>query len=238
MECADDAPGGRRESPTRRFVTGRLHRALGAGHRARCRTQCGQLYAKGENEAGRAAVGPPAAPQLAAASKGCPGRSLKRAPAGRITATRRTSTWRRRGCASRSRSLVCCCALRNGTARGGRPASRSKTGQWRRAARKGVAGRTARLETLARRADLLGDATQPAGSPSQDTALLRASDLAAEARTALGGRELDSRRMRDVPGRPRRVHQCDRGRPKKADDEGEWEKALAGEIHDVLGLLN
>jgi hypothetical protein len=44
--------------------------------------------------------------------------------------------------------------------------------------------------------------------------------------------------MSDAPGRAGRVHQCDRGRPKKADDEGEWEKALAGEIHDVLGLLN
>jgi hypothetical protein len=89
------------------------------------------------------------------------------------------------------------------------------------------------LETLARRADPLGRAPQPADRPSQDSAHLRASDLAAQARTALGRRELDSRRMSDAPRRPGRVHQCDRGRPKKTDDEGEWEKALAGEIHDV-----
>jgi hypothetical protein len=118
-------------------------------------------------------------------------------------------------------------------ARGRRPASRSKTGQRRRSAGEGVARRTARLKTPAHRADPLGRATQPADSPSQDSAHLRASDLASSARIALGGRELDSRRMSDAPGRPGRVHQCDRRRPKKTDGEGEWEKALAGERHDV-----
>jgi len=98
--------------------------------------------------------------------------------------------------------------------------------------------RTARRKTLARRADPLGRATQPADSPSQDSAHLRASDLAAQAGPALGGRELDSRRMSDAPGRPRDVHRRDRGRTEQTDDEREWEKVFAGEIHDVSGLLN
>jgi hypothetical protein len=89
------------------------------------------------------------------------------------------------------------------------------------------------LKTLAPRADPLGRAPQPTDGPSQDSAHLRASDLAAQARTALGGHDFDSRRMSDAPGRPGHVHQCDRGRPKKTNDEGEWKKALAGEIHDV-----
>lgn len=110
--------------------------------------------------------------------------------------------------------------------------------QSRRSAREGVARRTARLKTLGRRAEPLGRAPQPADSPSQDSAHLRAADLVAQARTALGGRELDSGRMSDAPGRPGRVHRCDRGRPKKTDDEGEWKKALAGGMHDVLGLLD
>ena len=56
-------------------------------------------------------------------------------------------------------------------------------------------GRTARLKTLARRADPLGRGPQPTDSPPQDNAHLRASDLAAPAHPALGVRELDSRRM-------------------------------------------
>jgi hypothetical protein len=98
--------------------------------------------------------------------------------------------------------------------------------------------RTARRKTLARRADPRGRATQPADSPSQDIAHLRASDLATQTRPALGGCELDSRRMSDAPGRPRAVHRCDRGRTEQTDDEREREKGFAGEIHDVSGLLN
>jgi hypothetical protein len=98
-------------------------------------------------------------------------------------------------------------------------------------------GRTARLERLARRADPLGRATQPTDSAPQDSADRRASDLAAPARPALGGRELDSRRMSYAPGRPRDVNRCERGRTEQTDDEREWEKALAGEIHDFSGLL-
>ena len=119
-----------------------------------------------------------------------------------------------------------------------RPASRSKTGRSRRSARERVMRRTARLKTLARRADPLGRATQPTDSAPQDNAHLRASDLAAQARPALGGRELDSRRMSYAPGRPRDVNRCEGRRTEQTDDEREWEKALAGEIHDFSGLLN
>jgi hypothetical protein len=98
--------------------------------------------------------------------------------------------------------------------------------------------RTARLKTLVRRADPLGRATQPTDSASQDHAHLRASDLAAPARPALGVRELDSRRMSYAPGRPRDVNRCEGRRTEQTDDEREWEKALAGEIHDFSSLLN
>jgi hypothetical protein len=97
--------------------------------------------------------------------------------------------------------------------------------------------RTARRKTLARRADPLGRATQPTASAPQDNAHLRASGLAAQARPALGGRELDSRRMSDTPGRPGDVNRCEGRRTEQADDEREWEKALAGEIHDFSGDL-
>jgi hypothetical protein len=61
---------------------------------------------------GAAAGGRPVARQPAAASSAAQtGRSLKCSPSGRITATRRTSTWRQRRCASGSRSLVCSWAL-------------------------------------------------------------------------------------------------------------------------------
>ena len=99
-------------------------------------------------------------------------------------------------------------------------------------------GRTARLKTLVRRADPLGLATQLTDSAPQDRAHLRASDLAAPTRPALGGRELDSRRMSYTPGRPRDVNRCEGRRTEQADDEREWEKALAGQIHDFSGLLN
>jgi hypothetical protein len=99
-------------------------------------------------------------------------------------------------------------------------------------------GRAARLTTLVRRADPLGRATQPTDSASQSHAHLRASDLAAPASPALGGRELHGRRMSYAPGRPRDVNGCEGRRTEQADDEREWEKALAGEIHDLSGLLN
>ena len=97
-------------------------------------------------------------------------------------------------------------------------------------------GRTARLKTLARSADPLGRATQPTDSPSQDHTHLRAADLAPPARRALGARELDSRRMSYAPGRPRDVNRCEGRRTEQADDEREWQKDLAGEIHDFLGF--
>ncbi len=92
--------------------------------------------------------------------------------------------------------------------------------------------RTARLKTLARRTDPRRRATHPTDSPPQDNAHLCASDLAAPAQPALGGRELDSRRMSYASGRPRDVNRCERRRTEQTDDEREWEKALAGEIHD------
>ena len=81
--------------------------------------------------------------------------------------------------------------------------------------------RTARHKTLARRAEPLDRATQPTTSAPQDNAHLRASDLAAQTRPTLGGHELDSRRMRGTPGRPRDVHRCDRRRTEQTDDERE-----------------
>jgi hypothetical protein len=97
--------------------------------------------------------------------------------------------------------------------------------------------RTARLKTLVRRADPLGRATQRTDSAPQDHARLRASDLAAPTRPALGSRELDSRRMSYARGCPRDVNRCEGRRTEQADDEREWEKALAGEIHDFSGLV-
>jgi hypothetical protein len=98
-------------------------------------------------------------------------------------------------------------------------------------------GRTTRLKTLVRRADPVGRATQPTDSAAQDHAHFRASDPAALARPALGGRELNSRRMSYAPARPREVNRCEGRRTEQAHDEREWEKALAGEIHDFSGLL-
>ncbi len=92
--------------------------------------------------------------------------------------------------------------------------------------------RAARLETLAHRTDPGRRAAHPTDSPPQDSAHLRASALAAPAHPALGGRELDSRRMSYASGRPRDVNRCERRRTEQTDDEREWEKALAGEIHD------
>jgi uncharacterized protein YaiE (UPF0345 family) len=99
-------------------------------------------------------------------------------------------------------------------------------------------GRTARLKTLVRGANPLGRATQPADSAPQDHAHLRASDLAASARPALGGRELDRGRMRYSTGRPRDMNRCEGRCAEQADDEREWKKALAGEMHDFSGLVS
>jgi hypothetical protein len=99
-------------------------------------------------------------------------------------------------------------------------------------------GRTARLKTLVCRADPLGRVTQPSDSALQDLTHLRASDLAAPAHPALGGRDLDSRRMGYAPGRSGGVNRCEGRRTEQADDEREWEKAFAGEIHGFSGLLN
>jgi hypothetical protein len=99
-------------------------------------------------------------------------------------------------------------------------------------------GGTARLQTLARRADPLGRATQPIDGAPQGNAYLRALDLAAPARLALGGRELHSRRMGYAPGRHRDVNRREGRRTDQTDDEREWEQAPAGEIHDFSGVLN
>ena len=98
--------------------------------------------------------------------------------------------------------------------------------------------RTARPKTLTRRTDPRRCATHPTESPPQDNAHLRASDPPAPAHPALGSRELDNRRMSYASGRTRNVNRCERRRAEQADDEREWEweKALAGEIHDCLGL--
>jgi len=99
-------------------------------------------------------------------------------------------------------------------------------------------GRMARLKTLVRRADPPGGATQRTDGAPQDHAHLSASDLAAPARPELAGRELNSRQMNSAPGRPRDGNRCERRRTEQADDEREWEKAPAGEIHDFSGLPN
>lgn len=81
--------------------------------------------------------------------------------------------------------------------------------------------RAARLKTLAHRADPLSRATQPTDKPPQDHTHLRASDLAAPAQPALGGRELDSRRMSYAPGPPRDVNRRQRRRTDQTGDERE-----------------
>jgi hypothetical protein len=119
--------------------------------------------------------------------------------------------------------------LRTTQERGGawrRPALRSTTRRSRRSAREPVMRRTARLKTLGQRAP------QPTDNPPQDNAHLRAPDLAAPAHPAVGGRELDSRRMSYAPGRPWDVNRGERRRTDQTDDERKSEKALAGEIHD------
>jgi hypothetical protein len=100
-----------------------------------------------------------------------------------------------------------------------RPASNSASGRSRRSARERVMRRTARLKTLAHRADPLGRATQPTHSPPQDNAHLRSSDLAATAQPALDARELDSQRTSSGSGRSRVLHRCERRRTKQTDDE-------------------
>jgi hypothetical protein len=91
--------------------------------------------------------------------------------------------------------------------------------------------RTARLKALAGRADPRGHATYPANPAPQENTDLRASDPAAPSHLALGGSGLDSRRMSYSSGSTRDVNRCERRRAEQADDEREWEKALAGEIH-------
>ena len=97
---------------------------------------------------------------------------------------------------------------------------------------------TARPNALARRADVRGRATYEADAAPHENTDLRASDPAAPSHLALGGRGLDSRRMSYSSGRPRDVNRCERRRTEQADDEREWEKALAGEIHGCGNLLN
>ena len=100
-------------------------------------------------------------------------------------------------------------------------------------------GRTARLKRLARRTDPRRGVTHRTDSPPQDNAHLRASDPAAPAHPALGGvRELDNERMSYASGCPEDVVRCERRRAEQTDDEREWEKALAGEIHDCRGPLS
>ncbi len=77
------------------------------------------------------------------------------------------------------------------------------------------------MKTLAHRADPLSRATQPIDKPPQDHAHPRSSDLAAPAQPALGGRELDSRRMSYAPGRPRDVNRRERRRTEQTGDERE-----------------
>jgi hypothetical protein len=93
--------------------------------------------------------------------------------------------------------------------------------------------RTARLKTLAHRADPPGRGPRPPDTPPQDNAHLRSPDLAAPAQPGLGGRELYSRRMSYPPGRaPWDVNRGERRRTDQTDDERKREKALAGQVHD------
>jgi hypothetical protein len=96
--------------------------------------------------------------------------------------------------------------------------------------------RTARLTTLIRRTDPRRRARHPTDGPPQDNAHLRASDPAAPAHPALGSRELNSPRISYASRRPRNVNRCERRRTEQTDDERDWEKARAGEIHDCSGL--
>jgi hypothetical protein len=165
-------------------------------------------------------------------------RRLNCAPSGRMTATRRTSTRRRRRCVSRSSGRTVARILCHETGRGGawrRPASRSTMAPSRRSARERAMRRAARSEALDRRTHPCYRATYSAGSPSQDNAHLRASDPAAPARPALDRCELDSRRISYGSGRARNVSRCKRRRAEQTDNEREGEKALAREIHDWIG---
>ena len=92
-------------------------------------------------------------------------------------------------------------------------------------------GRTTRLNTLARRSDPCPGATHRSDGPPQDEAQLRASDPAAPANPALVGRDLHNQRMSYASGRARDVNRRERRRTEQTDDEREWDKALAGEIH-------
>jgi hypothetical protein len=74
-------------------------------------------------------------------------------------------------------------------------------------------------------------ATQAAGSPPNESAHPRASDPATPAHDALGGLELDSRRVCCASGRSRDVNRREHRRAEQADGEREWEKVLAGEVH-------
>jgi hypothetical protein len=90
--------------------------------------------------------------------------------------------------------------------------------------------RTTRLKTLADRAG-------PPGRAPQDNTHPRASALAAPADPTLGGHGLDSGRMTYAPGRPRSVNRTERRRAEQTDDKREGEKAFAGEIHVLSGVL-
>jgi hypothetical protein len=91
--------------------------------------------------------------------------------------------------------------------------------------------RTARLQTLARGADPRRRAKYSTNSAPDDDADLGASDSAAPAPPTLGRRGLHSPRMSHASGRPGDVDWCQRRRTEHPDDEREWEKALAGEMH-------
>jgi len=92
--------------------------------------------------------------------------------------------------------------------------------------------------TLACRADPFGRATQPTDTTSQENTRVRPSDLAARLRPALDGRELENRRMSEARRGHRDATRDERRRTEQTNDEREWEKALAGQIHDCSRLLN
>ena len=115
-----------------------------------------------------------------------------------------------------------------------RLASRSEIGRSRRSARQHVMRRAPRLETCVGCMDPHRRATHPTDSSAQESSYLRASDPAPPARHALSGLQLDGRRMSYASGRPRAVNRREHRRTEQTDGEREWEKALAGEIHDVL----
>jgi hypothetical protein len=92
-------------------------------------------------------------------------------------------------------------------------------------------GRTTRLNTLARRSDPCPGVMHRTNGPPQDEAHLRASDPAAPANRTLVGRDLHNQRMSYASGGPRDVNRRERRGAEQTDDEREWGKALAGEIH-------